>query len=50
MRIKGKKLLSSILAVAMTFGLVQPSVVRGTTRVEENEEKVGYEIYPNLMK
>ncbi|GAA0107848.1 MULTISPECIES: beta-N-acetylglucosaminidase domain-containing protein [Clostridium] len=47
MRIKGKKLLSSILAVAMTFGLVQPSVVRGTTRVEENEEKVGYEIYPN---
>lgn len=47
MRIKGKKLLSSILAIAMTFGLVQPSVAHGVTRVEKNEEKVGYEIYPN---
>lgn len=47
MRIKGKKLLSSILAVAMAFGFVQPSVAHGVTRVEENEEKVGYEIYPN---
>lgn len=47
MRIKGKKLLSSILAIAMAFGLVQPSVAYGVTRVEEDEEKVGYEIYPN---
>ncbi|MGG7144892.1 beta-N-acetylglucosaminidase domain-containing protein [Clostridium nigeriense] len=48
MRIKGsKKLLSSILAIAMTCGLLQPSVANGVTRVQENEEKVGYEIYPN---
>lgn len=47
MRIKGKKLLSSMLAIAMIFGLLQPSVAHGVTRVEVNEEKVGYEIYPN---
>ena len=46
MGIKGKKLLSFILAIAMMLGIVQPSTAHGITRVEVSENQVGYEIYP----
>ena len=47
MKVKVKRLLSCILAIALIIGIVQPATVSASPIVEADTTKEGYEIYPN---